>query len=277
MTMSTIVEFRAGKLDWDGKMCTPDKRKGKLSLVKDAEDLHHVIWFDREKNEKIDDLVVVNDAYLERVTKVTTGRVYVLKYTSSKLRVFFWMQEPQDEKDNELVKKFNDAIGAEIPSKNQPVSQAALASALTGAASATGSGAGAAAGAGSNAALQAQLLAMLQGAGAAGMPGGAMLQRGPQVSLTHILKNDVLMQLATDSEALKELKTHMPGDQQEDNDVLETLRSAQLKQNMSVLSQAIYSDQLPILWRMLDLPGGPTPGEDPMESLCKALTQKHGS
>lgn len=112
---SPIVEFRAGKMDWDGKLVTPDKRRGKLALVKDESDLLHVVWTDRDRGTKIDDYVVVQDAYLQRVHKCTTGRVYLLRYTSSKLRLFFWMQEPSAERDAELVAKFNSAIGADIP------------------------------------------------------------------------------------------------------------------------------------------------------------------
>lgn len=263
--MTTIVEFKAGKMDWDGRMVTPDKRKGKLSLLKDGEDLHHVTWTDRDKNEKIDDWVVVQDAYLERVQKCTTGRVYVLKYLSSKIRLFFWMQEPKDDKDEEMIKKFNDGIGAEIPAK--AVAANTGAGAASGAAGSTGA-AGAAA-PGSQAALQAQLLAMLQGV--------QVQPRGPRVTLNNMLKPETLLTLAEDAEALAELKTHMPKEQQSDQDVVETLRSPQLKQNMSVLSQAIHSDQLPTLFTMLGLRGGPQPGEDPMESLIKALEQKHKS
>ncbi|CAD7929869.1 unnamed protein product [Amoebophrya sp. A25] len=259
----TIVEFRAGKMDWDGKMVTPDKRKGKLQLIKDAEGLHHVLWWDREKNEKIDDYVVVEDAYLQKVNKCTTGRVYILKYTSSSVRVFFWMQEPKDDKDVDMIKRFNDAIGADIPAPPP----AAAASAIAGSGSAASSSAAAA---GGNAALQAQLLALLQNANLQGLP-----SRGPRVSLSNILKPDVLLTLAEDAEALRELKTHMPSSQQEDQDVVDTLHSPQLKENMKVLSEAIYSDQLPTLMTMMGLPGGGNGSEDPMEVLAKALEQKH--
>lgn len=265
--MRTLVEFKAGKMEWDGKMVTPDKRKGKLSLMQDGtEDMAHVVWTDREKNTKDGEWVIVKDAYLERVGKCTTGRVYVLKYLSSKIRLFFWMQEPKEDADAELIKKFNDGIGAEIPKK------AAVANSAAGVAGATGSSSSSSTAAGgmSQDALQQQLLRMLQGAG-----NQMQNQQKFRVSLNHVLKTDKLMSLAEDGEALSELRGHMPAEQKEDQDVVESLQSPQLKQNMSVLTQAIYSDQLPLLWTMMGLPGGPTPGEDPMESLCKALEQKY--
>merc|ERR1740138_440676 len=80
----------------------------------------HFNWIDREKNEVAVDLIVINDAYLERIEKCTTGRVYLLRFTSSEKKMFFWMQEPKTEKDLENVSKFNETIGATIPDKGAP-------------------------------------------------------------------------------------------------------------------------------------------------------------
>ena len=121
------VEFKAGRMDWDGRMVTPDKRKGKILLYTSEEDqLTHFQWMDRDKNEVVTDLIVINDAYLERVQKCTTGRAYILRFTSSDKKMFFWMQEANGEKDEERVKTFNDAVGATIPEKG-PASAAASA------------------------------------------------------------------------------------------------------------------------------------------------------
>jgi len=120
------VEFRAGRMDWDGKMVKPDKRKGKIVLsTSEEEQLMHFQWYDREKNEVATDLIVINDAYLERIEKCTTGRVYLLRFTSSDKKLFFWMQEPKTEKDAEFVKTFNETIGAKIPEKGAPKPAAA--------------------------------------------------------------------------------------------------------------------------------------------------------
>merc|ERR1719353_1192958 len=80
----------------------------------------HFQWMEREKNETAIDLIVINDAYLEKIEKCKDGRVYLLRFTSSEKKLFFWMQEPKAEKDAELVKTFNEAIGAEIPEKGAP-------------------------------------------------------------------------------------------------------------------------------------------------------------
>merc|ERR1719440_215229 len=80
----------------------------------------HFQWQDRDKNETPVDLIVINDAYLEKIDKCTTGRVYLLRFTSSDKKLFFWMQEPKTDKDAELIKKFNEATGAKIPEKGAP-------------------------------------------------------------------------------------------------------------------------------------------------------------
>ncbi|CAE7591640.1 adrm1-b [Symbiodinium pilosum] len=126
------VEFKAGRMDWDGRMVTADKRKGKILLYTSEEDqLTHFQWMDRDKNEVVTDLIVINDAYMEKVTKCTSGRAYILRFTSSDKKMFFWMQEPSEDKDAENIKKFNEAIGATIPEKTEkkPAAEAAPAEA----------------------------------------------------------------------------------------------------------------------------------------------------
>merc|ERR1719235_251317 len=80
----------------------------------------HLQWFDRSKTplQCVDDLIVINDAYFERIEKCTTGRVYLLRFTSSDKKMFFWMQEPKEDMD-----KANATIGATIPDK-KPASAA---------------------------------------------------------------------------------------------------------------------------------------------------------
>jgi len=44
------------------------------------------------------------------VPACTTGRVFVLKFKTSNKRMFFWMQEPKADKDEELCKKVNENL-----------------------------------------------------------------------------------------------------------------------------------------------------------------------
>ena len=36
MGPKALVEFKAGKMNYDGKMVTPDRRKGSIKIVEDA-------------------------------------------------------------------------------------------------------------------------------------------------------------------------------------------------------------------------------------------------
>jgi len=269
-----LVEFRAGKMTWGGpvnKTVKPDVRKGKVVLLNGEDSLMHLQWWDRTKSPPAieDDLIVINDAYFERIDKCKTGRVYLLRFTSSDKKMFFWMQEPKEEKDKELIDKANASIGATIPDK-KPGSAPAAGAAPTN-----------------------DLMAMMQNFQAqqagAGAPQNAELAnilsqflqaptRGPPVPLQTFMSAEVLNTLMDDPEAVAELMGNMPESQRTPEDLRQVFGSPQLQQNFQILSQAIYSDQLAILFQMLGLdPKSLTAGSEPMEALCKAMEQKYGS
>jgi len=265
------VEFRAGLCEYDGRIVTADKRKGKMVLVTSSEDqLLHVQWYDREKNEqpKLDQIVIA-DAYLEKIDACKTGRVYLLRSTSHDLKRFFWMQEPKAEGDAELIKKFNEKIGCPIPEKSGSGATsgsrgAALPSSAELAAAMTGQG--------GQQPVDPQLAAALRQFLQA-------QQRTPPVPLTSVLTTEVLLSLMDDEAAVSELVDLLPEGQRTAEDLRESLSSAQLQQSLAGLTQAVHSDQLPILFASLGLdPGSVTPGSDGLEVLCRALeTQQGGS
>lgn len=66
---------------------------------------------DRKNNQTEDDLIIFpEDAEWLKVAECTTGRAYVLKFKSSSQRLFFWLQEPSADKDEELAKNINDYL-----------------------------------------------------------------------------------------------------------------------------------------------------------------------
>lgn len=109
-----LVEFKAGKMNFNSasKMVTPDKRKGLVCIEQGEEDhLMHFRWKDRGTGKVEDDLIIFpDDIEFKRVTQCTTGRVYVLKFTITSRKMFFWMQEPKTDKDEEHCKKVNDLL-----------------------------------------------------------------------------------------------------------------------------------------------------------------------
>ncbi|XP_036334195.1 LOW QUALITY PROTEIN: proteasomal ubiquitin receptor ADRM1 homolog [Rhagoletis pomonella] len=114
---SNLVEFRAGRMNMIGKMVHPDARKGMVYLTQSEDGLMHFCWKDRATGKVEDDLIVFPDDFeFKRVEQCKTGRVYVLKFKSSSRRMFFWMQEPKTEKDEELCRRVNELM-------NNPPSQ----------------------------------------------------------------------------------------------------------------------------------------------------------
>jgi len=106
-----LVEFRAGKMNFDEttKKVTSDKRKGLVQLTQSGADgLIHFSWKDRTSGVVENDLIVFPDeAVFKHVKQCATGRVYLLEYKTSSRKLFFWMQEPSDAKDEENATKIN--------------------------------------------------------------------------------------------------------------------------------------------------------------------------
>jgi len=108
-----LVEFRAGKmnLDTSTKMVTADSRKGTVAIFQNDDQLIHFTWKDRGTGTVEEDLTIFpDDCEFVNVAACTTGRVYLLKFKTCSKRMFFWMQEPKTDKDEELCKKVNDSL-----------------------------------------------------------------------------------------------------------------------------------------------------------------------
>lgn len=258
------VEFRAGKMEWDGRTVTADKRKGKVILyTSEDEQLMHFQWYDREKKETAMDLIVISDAYFEKIEKCTTGRVFLLRFTSSDKKLFFWMQEPDEGKDAELMKTFNEAVGANIPEKKSGGASAPTSASANG---------GAAAG-DVDPALRAILQQFLQN-----QPAGQQAARAEPLPLNAVLTPEVCTSLMPDADAVAEMMTLLPEGHRSTEGVREALVSPQLQQSLRGLTQAIHSDQLPVLLASLGLdPSIITtagPGEDALALLCRAMEAK---
>ncbi|XP_061781902.1 proteasomal ubiquitin receptor ADRM1 [Nerophis lumbriciformis] len=106
-----LVEFRAGKMTLKGKTVTADKRKGTVYVQQTDDSLIHFCWKDRTSGNVDDDLIIFpDDCEFKKVTQCTTGRVFVLKFKSESKRLFFWMQEPKSDKDDEYCRKVNEYL-----------------------------------------------------------------------------------------------------------------------------------------------------------------------
>jgi len=71
----------------------------------------HLKWKDRSTGTVEDDLILMpDDVEFKAVPACTTGRVFVLKFKGNDKKMFFWMQEPKTDKDEEYCKKVNDLL-----------------------------------------------------------------------------------------------------------------------------------------------------------------------
>lgn len=71
----------------------------------------HFCWKDRQKGTIEDDLIIFpDDVEYKPVPQCTTGRVYVLKFKSNQRKMFFWLQEPKTDKDEDICRKLNDFL-----------------------------------------------------------------------------------------------------------------------------------------------------------------------
>ncbi|XP_077293314.1 regulatory particle non-ATPase 13 [Arctopsyche grandis] len=106
-----LVEFRAGRLALRDGVVTADRRRGLLYLFQGDDSLLHFCWRDRNTGHVEDDYILFpGDCEYARVAQCTTGRVYVLKFNASSRRLFFWMQEPKTDKDDEYCRRINEVL-----------------------------------------------------------------------------------------------------------------------------------------------------------------------
>uniref|UniRef100_A0A8C5R6X5 ADRM1 26S proteasome ubiquitin receptor n=1 Tax=Leptobrachium leishanense TaxID=445787 RepID=A0A8C5R6X5_9ANUR len=110
-TSKYLVEFRAGKMSLKGSTVTPDKRKGLVYIQQTDDSLIHFCWKDRTSGNVEDDLIIFpDDCEFKKVAQCTTGRVFVLKFKAGSKRLFFWMQEPKTDKDEDNCRKVNEYL-----------------------------------------------------------------------------------------------------------------------------------------------------------------------
>ncbi|XP_063710042.1 proteasomal ubiquitin receptor ADRM1 homolog [Culicoides brevitarsis] len=113
-----LVEFRAGRMNMAGKMVHPDSRKGLVYLYQSDDQLVHFCWKDRTTGNVEDDLIIFpDDCEFKKVEQCKTGRVFLLRFKSSNRKLFFWMQEPKNDKDDEWCRRINEVMN-NPPSSN---------------------------------------------------------------------------------------------------------------------------------------------------------------
>ncbi|CAK4247614.1 unnamed protein product [Aphanomyces euteiches] len=121
---ASLVEFNAGKMSAVPKepgttklIVSPEPQKGKICLVRGDDNLLHFQWKNRTTGTSVDDYIIFpQDATFDKVdTSRPNDRVYVLQYKGSSRRFFYWMQNKDNSKDVEQVKKVNELMNSTAP------------------------------------------------------------------------------------------------------------------------------------------------------------------
>ncbi|KAH9922824.1 adhesion regulating molecule [Epithele typhae] len=106
----TRLAFKAGRAFRRGNTNFVDANpaKGAILLQNGDDGLLHFIWRNRTTNAVDEDLILFpGDAAFVRVEQSAWGRTYVLKFSSSNQRHFFWMQDADSSRDEEFVGNMN--------------------------------------------------------------------------------------------------------------------------------------------------------------------------
>jgi hypothetical protein len=106
----TLLAFKAGRAfrREGSNVVEPSPVKGAIYLTNGEDGLLHFIWKDRVTNDIQEDLILFPfDASFVKVDQVSSGRVYVLKFSSSNQRHFFWLQDASASRDSEFIENLN--------------------------------------------------------------------------------------------------------------------------------------------------------------------------
>jgi len=302
-----LVEFRAGKMQIRGNLVQPDKRKGLIQLVQSPDDnLIHLRWKDRGTGLVETDLIIFpEEATFKRVKQCTTGRVYLLEWKATARRLFFWMQEPSEDKDAENATNINKfinnppAAGEETaPAGGGGLDQAQIMQmmrqgrgghAARGAAGglphapAPAAPAAASGGAGADAITGDHLQNILRGLGVAPTTPAAQPTTPPQQApaqrrgpnLASIMTPEALLPLLNNPLIQQELFQHLPEGDRSPERLLQLLRTPQFQQALSAFQSAIEEGHLGDILPHLGLPASSVgTNASATEALLQALAQQ---
>lgn len=73
--------------------------------------LTHFCWKDRTTGTVEDDLIIFpDDCEFKKVEQCKDGRVFLLRFKSSNRKLFFWLQEPNSDKDDDHCRRVNELL-----------------------------------------------------------------------------------------------------------------------------------------------------------------------
>lgn len=297
MNADGLLSFKAGRMDYNPstRMVTAVDKRGKIKIDRDDMGIMHFQWINRmNKQMKLDLMLFPSTMDWRRVDDCKDGRVYVLIDKNSKNKHFFWMQEPKEEGDEEIVKKMKLAVEGKDPSRDPEPAAAAAASS-----GATAPATGAQAAAPSAADNQAQLLQMFMGGGGTGSSTapatGSGAQGGMNAMLTQammaalggtvpemkapegpdmldVLEPSAVMKIFEDEEVANALLPLLPEGMRSKEDLRSQLEGPQFQATCRRLQSIINSSEMSALMAQMGLPSDGT--QIGMKAFLEAIQKK---
>ncbi|KAJ7134452.1 proteasome complex subunit Rpn13 ubiquitin receptor-domain-containing protein [Mycena epipterygia] len=256
-----LLAFKAGRAfrRENSNTVEPSPVKGAIILTAGEDGLFHFTWKNRTSGVVDEDLILFpSDASFVKVPQ-SSGRMYVLKFSSSNQRHFFWLQDASTARDEEFVTNINKLL--EDPESN-------LTWNATGASSSQPQASTSAAPAAASSSATAPLippeqLAQLQ----ALLAGSTSTPTAPELSLTDILTPANLTPLFNSHpELIPTLFPHLPPDlpTPPSAEALQSIiNSPQFRSAVSSFDQALRTGLLGGLVRGLGLPEEAGTGIEP--------------
>ncbi|KAF8527526.1 adhesion regulating molecule [Hysterangium stoloniferum] len=270
--MASIVSFKAGRLqrrentDW----VDPSPVKGTLQLLVADDGLLHFQWLNRASDTVEDDLIIFpSEATFEKVAQSAGGRTFVLKFTSSNQRHFYWLQDASTERDSQIVNNVNQLLADPTyapnwedssPEDNQP-----QASTSTG---------------GTAQQPTAQQLAEIRNILSQMGSSPVAPQSSADLSLADVLTPANLAPLFASPELVRSIFPHLPPDIPEEPSVevlQRVIDSQQFQSAVRSLDQALATGLLGGLVRGLGLPEEAGTGVAAFLSAIKAQAEREGA
>ncbi|KIM43390.1 hypothetical protein M413DRAFT_444214 [Hebeloma cylindrosporum] len=276
-----LLAFKAGRAfrREGSNVVEPSPTKGAVYLANGEDGLLHFIWRNRITNVIEEDLILIPfDASFVKVSQ-SSGRVYVLKFSSSNQRHFFWLQDASTARDEEFTSNVNGLLqDPEYDLQwNVPISSAAHPQASTSAAASQPAASGSATGSGYTATPE-QLATLSQMLSS--MSGRPTPAATPDASLTDILTPANLGPLFNNHpELIPALFPHLPPDLPvpPSVDVLQRIiHSPQFRAAVSNFDQALRTGLLGGLVRTLGLPEEAGTGVGPFLRAIQELVDREG-
>jgi 26S proteasome regulatory subunit N13 len=75
----SLVEFQAGRCNYDGRIVTPDRRKGVIRIVSDANGMKTFEWCEGKAKTPVESFYVFPDESKFEKVKQTQERVFLLE------------------------------------------------------------------------------------------------------------------------------------------------------------------------------------------------------